>query len=80
MYLLELLQYTKLTKKFFTSFWFEGSEVYQIYDMQVILFEIDCVIFYTNVHELFCQFINAENTVAYWDQGNTSDISGTKLE
>ena len=21
-----------------------------------------------------------ENTVAYWDQGNTSDISGTKLE
>ena len=24
--------------------------------------------------------INTENTVAYWDQGNTSDISGTKLE
>ena len=24
--------------------------------------------------------IIAENTVAYWDRGNTSDISGTKLE
>ena len=25
--------------------------------LQVILFEIDCPIFYTNLHELFCQFI-----------------------
>ena len=25
--------------------------------VQVILFEIDCAIFYTNFHELFCQFI-----------------------
>ena len=25
---------------------------------QVILFEIDCAIFYTNLHELFCQFIS----------------------
>ena len=24
--------------------------------------------------------INAENTVTYWDRGNTSDISGTKFE
>ena len=23
---------------------------------------------------------NAENTVTYWDRGNTSDISGTKFE
>ena len=27
-------------------------------DIQVILFEIDCAIFYTNLHELFCQLIN----------------------
>ena len=26
--------------------------------VQVILFEIDCTIFYTNLHELFCQFIS----------------------
>ena len=26
--------------------------------LQVILFEIDCAIFYTNLHELFCQFIS----------------------
>ena len=26
--------------------------------VQVILFEIDCAIFYTNLHELFCQFIS----------------------
>ena len=26
--------------------------------LQVILFEIDCTIFYTNFHELFCQFIS----------------------
>ena len=26
--------------------------------IQVILFEIDCAIFYTNLHELFCQFIS----------------------
>ena len=25
---------------------------------QVILFEIDCAIFCTNVHELFCQFVS----------------------
>ena len=30
---------------------------YQVY-MQVILFEIDCASFYTNLHELFCQFIS----------------------
>ena len=27
-------------------------------EVQVILFEIDCAIFYTNLHELFCQFIS----------------------
>ena len=26
--------------------------------LQFILFEIDCVIFYTNLHELFCQIIS----------------------
>ena len=26
--------------------------------LQVILFEIDCAIFYTNSHELFCQLLN----------------------
>ena len=26
--------------------------------VQVILFEIDCSIFYTNLHELFCQSIS----------------------
>ena len=29
-----------------------------IISVQVILFEIDCAIFYTNLHELFCQFIS----------------------
>ena len=27
-------------------------------NIQVILFEIDCSFFYTNLHELFCQFIS----------------------
>jgi len=31
--------------------------------VQVILFEIDCTIFYKNLHELFCQFINWTNWV-----------------
>ena len=31
--------------------------------LQVILFEIDCAIFYTNFHELFCQFISLTNLV-----------------
>ena len=26
--------------------------------LQVILFEINCAFFYTNLHELFCQFIS----------------------
>ena len=33
--------------------------------IQVILFEIDCAIFYTNLHELFCQFISWTNWVNY---------------
>ena len=32
-------------------------------DIQVILFEITCAIFYTNLHELFCQFISWTNWV-----------------
>ena len=31
--------------------------------VQVILFEINCKIFYTNLHELFCQFISWTNWV-----------------
>ena len=31
--------------------------------LQVILFEIDCAVFYTNLHELFCQFISLTNWV-----------------
>ena len=31
--------------------------------IQVILFEIDCAIFYTNLYELFCQFISWTNWV-----------------
>ena len=31
--------------------------------VQVILFEIDCAIFYTTLHELFCQFISWTNWV-----------------
>jgi hypothetical protein len=31
--------------------------------VQVILFEIDCAIFYTNLHESFCQFISCTNWV-----------------
>ena len=31
--------------------------------VHVILFEIDCAIFYTNLHELFCQFISWTNWV-----------------
>ena len=31
--------------------------------LKVILFEIDCAIFYTNLHELFCQFISWTNWV-----------------
>ena len=32
-------------------------------EVQVILFEIDCAIFYTNIHELFSQFISWTNWV-----------------
>ena len=31
--------------------------------VQVILFEIDCAIFHTNFHELFCQVISLSNWV-----------------
>ena len=33
--------------------------------IQVILLEIDCAIFYTNLHELLCQFISWTNWVNY---------------
>ena len=41
-----------------------GSKISQLYSttfcmyVQVILFEIDCAIFFTNLHELLCQFIS----------------------
>ena len=31
--------------------------------LQIILFEIDCAIFYSNLHESFCQFIGWTNWV-----------------
>ena len=31
--------------------------------LQVIIFEIDCAIFYTNLHDFFCQFISWTNWV-----------------
>ena len=34
--------------------------------VQVILFEIDCAIFYTNLHELLGQFISWANWVNLW--------------
>ena len=33
--------------------------------IQVILFEIDCAIFYTNLHKWFCQFISWTNWVNF---------------
>ena len=42
--------------KIFFSFFFPSF-------LQVILFEIDCAIFYSNLHELFCQFITWTNWV-----------------
>ena len=41
--------------------WWIPSFIYLL--LQVILFEIDCVIFFTNLHELFCQFISLTNWV-----------------
>ena len=39
------------------NFW--STNDYNMYKyVQVILFEIDCAIFYTNLHELFGQFIS----------------------
>ena len=35
--------------------------IYIVLIKDVILFEIDCAIFYTNLHELFCQFISKLN-------------------
>ena len=41
---------------------YKDSSVF-LYPVQVILFEIDCAIFYTNLHDLFCQFISWANWV-----------------
>ena len=38
----------------------------QVSFLQVILFEIDCAIFYTNLHEMFCQIIILTNWVNLW--------------
>ena len=42
----------------YNTFWSNNNNY-----LQVILFEIDCAIFYTNLHELFCQFISWTNWV-----------------
>ena len=34
--------------------------------LKVILFEIDCAIFYTNLHELFCQFCQLNKVGKFW--------------
>ena len=48
-----------------TPSWLFGARrsCFIIYLVQVILFEIDCAIFYTNLHEFFCQFISWTNWV-----------------
>ena len=58
-----------------TAHWGEFSRPYEIANkiwttlllracyIQVILFEIDWAIFYTNLHELFCQFISWTNWI-----------------
>ena len=45
-----------------TCFSTQSSDV-KIWTVQVILFETDCTIFYTNLHVLFCQFISWTNWV-----------------
>ena len=37
--------------------------ILELITLQVFLFEIDCTIFYTNLRELFCQFISWTNWV-----------------
>ena len=46
----------------FTRYQISFNWQYQLM-VQVILFEIDCAIFKTNLHELFCQFISWTNWV-----------------
>ena len=36
----------------------EASAMVNHMQVQVVLFEIHCAIFYTNLHEMFCQFIS----------------------
>ena len=40
-----------------------GGPLKVLSQVQVILFKIDCAFFYTNLHELFCQFISWTNWV-----------------
>ena len=46
-------QFPNYESKYFSSYMANSKNL-----LQVILFEIDCAIFYTNLHELFCQFIS----------------------
>ena len=48
--------------KFLTELLF-SLESTQLYLLQAILFAIDCTIFHTNLHELFCLFISWTNRV-----------------
>ena len=36
----------------------KSSHIRMYFVLQVILFEINCAIFYKNLHELFCHFIS----------------------
>ena len=51
-------QFPNYESKYFSSYMANSKNL-----LQVILFEIDCAIFYTNLHELFCQFISWTNWV-----------------
>ena len=53
------------------------SRIEKLGKIQVILFEIDCAIFYTNLHELFSQFISWTNWV---NSGKFRDNSGISCQ
>ena len=48
--------------------------------LQVILFEIDCVIFYTNLHELFCQYFFLFLVWTFWEHNNLIWLTVTEIK
>ena len=59
-----ILHAGKLEKTITISiFWALNDSHIKNFFVQIILFEIDWAIFYTNLHELFCQFISWTNWV-----------------